>query len=125
MMARLIASITVLVVLTGCGAPPPTALPEVYMEPPESWLGAQAEAGSLSVEWWTQFADVHLDSLIDEALTHNHDLRAAVARIDAARAQARITGSSALPQVHAGVTGSAAQNSLIGFHRLGRAFPSL
>ena len=118
MMSKLLratASLAALTVLSGCGAPPPKAVPQVYMEPPQSWQEAEAAAGSLSTQWWTQFADTHLDSLIDEALVHNHDLRAAVARIDAARAQARITGSAGLPQVSAGLLGSSAQNSLIGF----------
>jgi NodT family efflux transporter outer membrane factor (OMF) lipoprotein len=115
MMPRAGVLISVVMVLSGCAAPPPRTAPQMTLQPPESWLGTNASADSLSVQWWTQFSDTHLDSLIEEALVHNHDLRAAVARIDAARARARLVGAAGMPQVSAGVSGSAAQNSLIGF----------
>lgn len=101
--------------LAGCAHPPPYVEPQLFMESPESWSAAEAAAGSLDVDWWTQFGDTHLDRLIAEALVHNHDLRAAVARIDAARAQSRIAGAAGLPQISAGASGTAAQTNLIGF----------
>lgn len=47
--------------------------------------------------WWALFDDPVLDRLVDEALAANHDLRAAAARVDQARAQLGIARSDQLP----------------------------
>jgi multidrug efflux system outer membrane protein len=51
--------------------------------------------------WWTLYGDAALDRLVDEALAHNQDLALAVARVDEARALARIADSARLPAVDA------------------------
>jgi NodT family efflux transporter outer membrane factor (OMF) lipoprotein len=77
--------------LAGCAAVTPK-----YVEPePQAPVGfgardsqltkAPAEAGA----WWAAFEDPVLDELIERASTANHDLRAAVARLAAARARYR------------------------------------
>ena len=48
-------------------------------------------------EWWQIFGDTNLDSLEIEALQANQDLKAAVARVDQARATARIARGELLP----------------------------
>jgi NodT family efflux transporter outer membrane factor (OMF) lipoprotein len=65
---------------------------------------AAAAAGGVVVEqtgqlgdWWTGFADPQLDSLIARAVSSNLDLRAAVLRIDEARAQRDISASAMWP----------------------------
>jgi outer membrane protein, multidrug efflux system len=47
--------------------------------------------------WWSGFDDPKLDSLIDRALISNLDLRAAVLRIDEARAQRAISAAAYWP----------------------------
>ena len=47
--------------------------------------------------WWTNFNEPALTSLIDEALANNLDLQAAMARIDAARAQVTLARRSLYP----------------------------
>jgi multidrug efflux pump len=48
-------------------------------------------------EWWEIFGDTNLDSLETEALQANQELKAAVARVDQARATARIARGELLP----------------------------
>jgi multidrug efflux system outer membrane protein len=50
--------------------------------------------------WWTAFDDTTLAALVDEALAHNLDLRAAIARIDQARAQVKLAQKDLYPTVN-------------------------
>jgi NodT family efflux transporter outer membrane factor (OMF) lipoprotein len=50
-------------------------------------------------DWWTRFGDPKLDALVQQALQGNPSLRAAEARVRAARALADATGSSLYPTV--------------------------
>jgi outer membrane protein, multidrug efflux system len=47
--------------------------------------------------WWRRFDSSELDGLMTETMTANQDLAAAVARIDQARANARVAGAPLLP----------------------------
>jgi multidrug efflux system outer membrane protein len=51
--------------------------------------------------WWTLYSDAALDRLVEEALAHNQDLALAVARVDEARALARVADSLRMPAVDA------------------------
>lgn len=55
-----------------------------------------------NLKWFELFKDEKLQQLITEALTNNYDLREAVARIDAARANLGITRSEQFPTIVAG-----------------------
>jgi len=60
------------------------------------------QATSLAdLKWWEVFKDEKLQELIRAALAANYDLRDAVARVDAARANLGITRSNQFPQVGA------------------------
>src|SRR5262245_7455703 len=62
--------------------------------------GARMEA--LSIErWWTLFADVQLERLVDEALAHNADLESAVARVREAQASLGVARSAQSPTLDA------------------------
>lgn len=81
-------------------APPPA--PQVPA--PADFRGAVAptDARPLADEkWFEVFKDEKLQDLIREALQNNYDLRASVARIDAARASLGITRSEQFPTVGA------------------------
>lgn len=54
--------------------------------------------------WWQMFDDPVLNEMEDTALKYNWDLKAAVARVDQARAEVTITGADQLPSVSAGGT---------------------
>jgi multidrug efflux system outer membrane protein len=51
--------------------------------------------------WWTVFGDTNLDALETQALQTNQMLRAAIARVDEARATARVTRSEFFPYISA------------------------
>ncbi|KKM93343.1 hypothetical protein LCGC14_1209310, partial [marine sediment metagenome] len=53
------------------------------------------------VEWWNAFNDPQLSQLVTEALTHNLDVRIALANLHAARALSRAVGSDRYPTVEA------------------------
>jgi multidrug efflux system outer membrane protein len=54
-----------------------------------------------NLKWFDVFKDERLQELINDALIHNYDLREAVARVDAARANLGITRSDQFPTIGA------------------------
>jgi multidrug efflux system outer membrane protein len=72
------------------------------MSPPPAFRdnGGQPAPETLAdVPWWQVFQDEALQSLIREAIAHNHDLRIAVARVQEARALARVARSFLYPDI--------------------------
>jgi multidrug efflux system outer membrane protein len=59
----------------------------------------QDTATIADLPWWTVFQDPELQALLGEAVENNRDLRAAVARVEQARALARIQKAQILPAV--------------------------
>lgn len=53
------------------------------------------------LEWWKQFSSPQLTALVDAAKNENYDLKAAMARVDEADAQVRISGAALLPSIEA------------------------
>jgi len=86
--------------LGGCALGPAYERPAAEL--PSTWKDAPAQGVKAPAErWWTLYGDPALDKLVDEALTHNQDLAAAIARVDEARALARIADSQFVPSVDA------------------------
>jgi NodT family efflux transporter outer membrane factor (OMF) lipoprotein len=87
--------------LTACASPrdtTPTPLPLA-----DSYANALlAEGGAVPdlSNWWRNFKDPVLDTLVESALAENLDLKTAVARIDAARALRIGTASEGLPDIN-------------------------
>jgi len=70
------------------------------------------EAESLAdLPWWQVFDDPALQALVREAIANNLDLRAALARVERARAHAGIAKSFLYPQVDGTATYTARQNA--------------
>lgn len=73
---------------------------------PQQDLPAGSSAADLNVftqaDWWHMFEDPVLDKLEDDALNYNQDLKAAIARVDQARAEAGIAKADQLPSISAG-----------------------
>jgi NodT family efflux transporter outer membrane factor (OMF) lipoprotein len=65
---------------------------------PAEWSAA-AEASAFRPEWIGFREDAELAALIDEAIRHNPDLRAAGARLEQVRLQMRLAGADLLPNV--------------------------
>jgi len=72
---------------------------------------AEAKAPPALDSWWTLFSDPALAGLIEEALANNLDLRAAVARIDIARANLLLAQSFLYPSVDLNVNPSRSKRS--------------
>jgi multidrug efflux system outer membrane protein len=89
----------------------PTAPPALDLPP------ATVHDPSLE-RWWTAFGDPTLTALVDEALAHNLDLAAAMARVDAARAQYKIVEFSQYPDLNLGASASRNRQSLVGSNPL-------
>lgn len=70
------------------------AIPSAYRDGPR-----RADAALPSVVWWRGFGSKELTALIEESLTSNFDVAAAVARIVQADANARVAGAALLPIV--------------------------
>jgi multidrug efflux system outer membrane protein len=99
--------------LAACGVGPnftrPTAQVPAHWPQPPSETGAAPPAGPSIVdeqaaelrEWWSDFNDPTLDSLVSRALNANLDLRAAVLRIEESRVQRDITAAGRWPTLSA------------------------
>jgi outer membrane protein, multidrug efflux system len=78
---------------------PAVQIPENFRAP-EPLPAPQAESFA-DLKWWEVFKDLDLQQLVKTALQQNYDLRDAVARVEAARANLGITRSDQFPQVGA------------------------
>ena len=92
--------------MTGCVAGPNYHRPAVQapqtFRAPDPLPAPQAESFA-DLKWWEVFKDADLQQLVGTALQQNYDLREAVARVEAARANLGITRSDQFPQL--GVSG--------------------
>src|SRR3989338_3835188 len=88
-------------VLAGCSTGPEYRRPAAEL--PNAWQAVPAQGQAVSGErWWTLYGDATLTRLVDEALANNQDLALAAARLDEARALARIADAELVPSVDAG-----------------------
>ncbi len=89
------------VILCCCTVGPDYQRPDVTSLTPTDWRWKVAEPKDAipKGEWWKVFNDPILDQLETEALANNQNLRAAVARVDQARAAARISRSQFFPEI--------------------------
>jgi multidrug efflux system outer membrane protein len=91
--------------LGGCSPVGPNyKRPQVDPPPKYRFAGDQTPSESLAdAPWWQIFDDPVLQALIRDAIARNLDLRAAVARVEIARAQAGVAKSYFYPQIDATV----------------------
>ena len=92
------AELAVLVV-SSCSVGPDYTQPDVAdITPPDwRWKPAEPRDAAEKGDWWKLARDPVLDDLEGAALSGNQDLRAAVARVDEARAVARVSKSEFYP----------------------------
>jgi len=116
-MRALVLVIVTALVTAGCASPPKHEPPEIRVDVPDAWT-AEAESPppgqADTLQWWHGFADSALNGLVDEALNHNFNIQAAVARVDAAAAQARIAGADLWPQAGLNFDAARRQQNLLG-----------
>ena len=86
------------VLLTGCSVGPDYKQPEPVALPMDwHWKKAEPRDELAKGPWWELFRDPELNRLEEQAVAQNQDLKVAVARVDEARARARLSGASFFP----------------------------
>jgi multidrug efflux system outer membrane protein len=106
-------SILALLTLAACTVGPayhrpivdtPVAFKEAYLSPEQArkWMIAHPSEGHNRGQWWRIFNDPRLNSLEETALSANHDLQAAAARVKQARALSQGSRSDLFPHIDAG-----------------------
>lgn len=90
-----------LVLLSGCvqWRTPDEAMHD--QPPPAEWAAREA-GGSMATGWLTDFGDPRLTAMVEEALSGNLSLQAALSRLDQAMALARIEGADRWPDLSVG-----------------------
>ncbi len=114
-MKRILACCCVLgtLALASCTVGPKYRRPPTPVPPEFRGASAPAEQRAASIAdlpWWEVFRDTALQELIRTSLQNNYDLRLAVERVTAARAQLGITRSAQYPDVIGNATASSAKN---------------
>lgn len=99
----LAASAALALLAAGCATPPgftpATANEKITL--PSDWQTPTARGSAASVHdaWWEDLGDAQLTALIERALSNSHDVRIALANLDAARAYVKETGADLYPSV--------------------------
>jgi multidrug efflux system outer membrane protein len=104
--------------LAGCTVGPDYRRPDVEL--PAAWPVSASDA-TADARWWTLYADVQLNLMVEEALAHNSNLRLAAARVDEARAGLTLARADSLPNVSADATAARSRIS----ERSGNFFPGI
>jgi outer membrane protein, multidrug efflux system len=115
MTARLVTILAAIAVVAGCTVGPNYNRPVVATPP--SFRGADATADTASLadaKWFEVFQDQRLQELIRTALVRNHNLRDAVVRVEAARANLGITRADQFPTIDASAGITAARSASSG-----------
>lgn len=107
---RLILALTVAAALAGCAVGPDYIRPASTL--PESAQDVATAEAPVNPTWWTLFGDADLNALVEQTLTANQDLQAAIARLEAAEAAAREAGADYLPRI--GLEASTGRNKSSG-----------
>jgi multidrug efflux system outer membrane protein len=117
MKSRRLSAILVTVLIAGCSVGPNYKRPAVST--PAVFRGADAKTPSDpasigDLKWFELFKDPQLQELIRTALSDNYDIRTAVARVTAARANLGIVRSDQFPTIEAGADVTKLRNSTKG-----------
>lgn len=114
---RFVWVVTLTALLSQCIVGPDYKKPEVVTPPAWGWKLAEPQDRVLKGNWWELFHDPVLNRLQEQAKAANQTAQAAMARVDRARATARITESRFFPQL-------AFDPSLSSFHTQKNHVPS-
>lgn len=113
------AAAVLLLLLTSCAtAPNPVVVDDLPQR--DVWASRASTNVVASGAWWATFASTNLNATVTEALRENHDLKQALARVDAAVAQARIAGADLQPQLGFNFDAAKRQQVFVGFPIPGR-----
>lgn len=100
MSKRITLSVPIALLFTACSVGSKFKLPEVML--PTKWKnGGAASVADLPMpdEWWRLFASADLNRLVEQSLESNQELRAALARLETARALVWVQAAAGFPQL--------------------------
>ncbi|WP_394756049.1 efflux transporter outer membrane subunit [Rhodoferax sp.] len=90
--------------LSACASPPDLATPAPLRDAPSLGLSADAAAAGMpGAQWWREFGDEQLNTLVEQALASNPSLQIAQARLARAQAGVGLTQAANAPQLTAGI----------------------
>lgn len=95
-------SLSLVLAAAGCAVGPDYRRPAPQLADGFAHLAAGGTADEPVVRFWTGFSDPLLSRLVESALGRNHNLRAALGRVEQARAIARLSHHDLLPTLTAG-----------------------
>jgi NodT family efflux transporter outer membrane factor (OMF) lipoprotein len=104
-LSRAVSAVSLLAInLSACAGYPPAKVevPGAFDAAPAFDVAATTPAPAPDREWWSRFGNAELSQLVAEARANNHDLKATVARILQAEAQAFAAQSALFPSLDAG-----------------------
>src|SRR6185503_16794117 len=105
----------VALLLPGCAVGPNYKRPAINSPTHFRNASTEASANTLAdLQWWELYKDETLNSLIRTALTNNHDLRIAIARVEQARAIAGQAKAQFVPRVGYEGVASRGRNEFLG-----------
>lgn len=82
---------------------------------PGSWAASKEAKAGIDSRWVAKIGGGSLGGLVDRALSHNPDMKAAAARVERAVAEAKIAGAGRLPGLGIGADGQRSKQNFIGF----------
>lgn len=115
MAKKILFAFSIVTLFSGCTLGPDYQRPPLDL--PTAWPAQdsiQLTNETNDAQWWQLYEDPALNQLVDDALSHNRDLRIAAERVNEARAQARIADTYLLPVVSANATADRTKSSLDG-----------
>jgi len=100
-------TISMLILVPGCGLPEPKREPGQDLDMPTAWISANADnQGKVGFGWLAEFEDPNMERLVAEAIERNRDLRAAAARLRRVEEGMIVGRAARLPWVSAAGSGS-------------------
>ena len=97
---RKFATLTLALFATACIGPRPEAPATTAVAPPPAWRTALGTGAPVQADWWNAFGDPVLTGLVARARANSPDLGSAAARIDEARAAARLARAQQTPLIN-------------------------
>jgi NodT family efflux transporter outer membrane factor (OMF) lipoprotein len=96
---KLLTYSAMLALLSSCSLIPDFSTPKVAA--PVTWSTGPSKNAEVAADWWKNFNSPELNDFMNVALQENNDLRASLARVDEARADLTVAGSSLFPTADA------------------------
>ena len=104
------------IILVSCTASIPSSrIGEVQQDVPGRWSATPQARAGIDTNWVRRLGGARAESLVEEALSANPDMRVAAERVNRAVASAQSAGAALNPQIEAGLSSSRLKQNFVGF----------